>query len=146
MKRLRDLLKRLYNNTTVRYTFWGGVVKFGDILTFQALYYFGLDYRIANFISVILGKLLSYVTNKVFVFKTKALSKKELINEIFRFAFSRGITLLIDMAVLIALTDIFDINPSIGKLITSVVVFICNFLLSKYLVYRTKKKDKEERD
>ena len=122
----------------INYGFWGFITTLVNIGSFQLLYYIGLDYRIANLITIIITKSFAYLVNKYFVFKSRCANRKELLNEVVRFMLSRGFTGLIDYFGLILLVQYLIINPQIGKIITVITVVIINYALGKFIVYKGK--------
>jgi putative flippase GtrA len=126
--------KKIINRETINFGLWGIATSIWNIGLFQLLYYFQFDYRIANIVALVTSKALAYLTNKRFVFRTHCETRKALLQEIFRFIVARGFTMLIDFFGLILLTYI--MSPKIGKLLTTSVVVILNYILGKYHVYR----------
>lgn len=92
--------------------------------------------QIANVISWIVGVAFAYITNRKYVFESKEIKK---IKEACKFFTSRIITLLIDMFIMyIGVTVCFG-NDKLIKIISQIVVIICNYLFSKLIVFKTKK-------
>lgn len=121
---------------TVLYIIFGLATTAVNIISFQILYKYGLDYKIANLIALLLGKLFAYVTNKRFVFHSHCNSVKELCSEIIRFIFARGITGLIDYVGMIFAVELLHIPANIVKYILQVIIIILNYILSKKAVFK----------
>ena len=92
--------------------------------------------QIANLIKWITGVLFGYVTNKIFVFKSK---EKNILKEFTVFASSRVITLFLDMFVMAVLVTKMGINDMISNCISLVLVTVANYFLSKIFVFKDKK-------
>ena len=92
--------------------------------------------QIANLIKWITGVLFAYVTNKIFVFKSK---EKNILKEFTVFASSRVITLFLDMFVMAVLVTKMGINDMISNCISLVLVTVANYFLSKIFVFKDKK-------
>jgi len=114
--------------------------------------YYGLSYtvlnpdnplqlQIANVISWIFSVAFAYVTNRVFVFKSK---NENHFKEITSFVGSRVVTLLMDMAIMFFGVTLFHINDKIVKLASQVIVIILNYVFSKLFVFRVASKDKKD--
>ena len=136
-------LKNVINPETISYLFWGMATTLVNVGLFEGLFRLGLNYIIANAIALVSAKIFAYFTNKKYVFKSHCHSKKELCEEIVRFAAARGFTMLVDFVLLIVLVDYFMTDPSYGKIITTIIVIILNYLLSKFLVFKNEKKSSE---
>ena len=121
----------------INYGIWGIVTTILHILLFAFLNHIGIKYYIANIITLITIKMLAYIVNKLFVFKTKCRNKKELMMEIFKYIFSRFITMLLDYFGLILLVEIFSFDVMIGKIIVLVLVVLFNYILCKKYVYKS---------
>ena len=92
-----------------------------------------VELQIANVISWIFAVIFAYVTNRIFVFKSK---NKNYLKEITSFFTSRVLTLLMDMLVMFLFVTIFHGSDTIGKLISQVIVTIANYLFSKIFVFK----------
>jgi putative flippase GtrA len=91
--------------------------------------------QIANIISWIGGVTFAYITNRKYVFASK--NKNKLL-EATKFVGSRTATLLMDMAIMAIGVTLLHGNDKIIKLISQVVVIICNYIFSKLIVFKTK--------
>ena len=92
-----------------------------------------LELQLANIISWICAVLFAYITNKIFVFKSK---NKNIIKEISSFFGARVLTLLLDMLIMFVMVTTLGINDKISKLVVQVVVTILNYVFSKIFVFK----------
>lgn len=92
-----------------------------------------LELQIANTISWICTVLFAFVTNKVFVFKSK---NKNLFKEFTSFIGARILTLLLDMLIMFVMVTALGINDKISKLVVQVFVMILNYVLSKVFIFK----------
>lgn len=89
----------------------------------------------------------AFITNKLFVFESKSTEKNFLLLEAAKFYGSRifsGIFEVLLPSGLIAIglnQAVFGVEGAIAKAITSVVVIVMNYVLSKLFVFRKEKKD-----
>ncbi len=97
-----------------------------------------LDIQIANVLSWICAVTFAYITNRIFVFKSKAKGKKQ-IKEACNFVLARVFSLIVDMLMMYIMFSIMHIDDTIAKLIVQVVVIIMNYILSKVLVFKKEK-------
>ncbi len=95
-----------------------------------------LELQLANIISWIMSATFAYITNRIYVFNSK---NKNIIKEIIKFYSSRLLTLLLDMTLMYILVSVLEFNDKIMKIIVNIIVIILNYILSKILIFKTKK-------
>jgi len=132
---LISFLKKLIASEAILYLFFGACVTLLNLAIYRGLLVINMQYWLANFIAMIITKLVAYLTNKVFVFKSKSANLKVLLMEFFRFVLARGFTGLIDFFGLIFMVETLGINEIISKYVVMVIVIILNFILGKKLVF-----------
>lgn len=89
----------------------------------------------------LVGVIFAYVTNRIFVFKSKSRGKAVL-DEIVKFVGGRLLTWGLDVFIMWLMVNVWGINYWISKLFVScVLVMIANYLISKLLVFKGEKKD-----
>lgn len=96
----------------------------------------GIHYLASNIVSWILAVLFAYITNKLFVFESKGLSKKELAREFFAFIAARLVSLGMEEAGLWLTIGALHWNENLAKLIMQVVVVIANYVFSKLFIFK----------
>lgn len=136
MKFIKKQLENPKISEIVRYLIVGSLTTFVSFSCYYLLYRTGLNYNIANFISIFSAILFAYVANKLFVFKTKSSSFKKLIYEFLKFLSTRLITMIIEMVGVFLLVDILDINKMYSKVAISILIVILNYIFSKILVFK----------
>ena len=96
-----------------------------------------IQLQVAVIISWIVAVIFAYITNKIFVFKSKS---KEFIKEITTFISGRVFTLLCDMFIMWFICNFLNLNTSIwvfiASMISQVVVTILNYIISKMFVFK----------
>lgn len=130
------LLKKVFNRETTMYAIVGFATTALNVGLFALLVATGLDYRVANLVTLVVTKLAAYAMNKIIVFRTVSETFSHLAREFFLFTLTRGGTMLIDYFGLILLVSLFDANKTVGKLIVTVVVIAVNYVLGKLIVFR----------
>lgn len=93
----------------------------------------GWQLQIANLFSWVCAVAFAYVTNRIFVFKSK---EKNKFKEITSFVSSRVMTLLLDMGIMGLFVTILHFNDKTMKLVVQVVVTVLNYVLSKLFVFK----------
>lgn len=94
-----------------------------------------VELQIANILSWIAGVAFAYVTNRKYVFKS---TEKNILKEAVQFSASRVSTLFLDMVVMFVMVTLLGINDIISKFVSSVLVTIGNYLISKLFVFHKK--------
>ena len=94
------------------------------------------ELQIANIISWIIAVAFAYVTNRVFVFKSK---EKNIKKEATSFVASRITTLLLEMLTMFILVTLLTFNDKISKIIAQIIVIIGNYIISKLFVFKKNK-------
>ncbi len=133
------------------YLFFGGLTTllnlalsafFWYILKWESWYVgsFAIGTFIGNLISIIASITFAYVTNRHWVFRSQVSGFKGVAGEIAKFFLGRGLTLVIELGGVQAVTWIFpgdSVALFIGKLVTQVIVILLNFIFSKVFVFKS---------
>ena len=135
MKKIKELF--LKYKEVISYLFFGGCTFLVSIISFyifnKAL---SFNEHISNIISWILVVAFAFVTNKVFVFESKAKEKKTVIKELISFVTARLLTLGIEEIILFVGCNLLNIDALIVKIIAQVVVIVSNYFLSKLFIFK----------
>lgn len=99
----------------------------------------GIEEVTSSALSWFCAVLFAYVTNKLFVFESKTLTKKELIKECLFFFLARIISgVLCDVGTFALMVKVFNINDIFSKIVTQVMVVIVNYIFSKFIIFKKK--------
>lgn len=131
----RNFLKKIVNRETVLYGVVGIGTSFLNIILFQILS-LKLDYRYANFITLIAVKLAAYICNKNIVFQSHTADFKGLAAEFIRFIIARGATMLIDYFGLILMVEFWELQKLPSKCFVTVLVIVINYFIGKKHVFK----------
>ena len=102
-----------------------------------------IDYLVSTVIAQVISIIFAYITNKIFVFQSKNLSKKEFFREMFSFFGFRILSLFLDMGFMYLFVDMIHLNDIIMKLVSNVLIVIANYIFSKLFIFRKKEAKKE---
>lgn len=91
------------------------------------------ELQVANVISWVCAVAFAYVTNRIFVFKSKS---KNFVKEISSFVSARVLTLFSDMLIMFLMVTVMGANDKVAKLVVQVVVTISNYVFSKLFVFK----------
>ena len=121
----------------ISYLFFGvctTVVNF--VIYFACTNLFGLNYLLANALSWVGAVAFAYITNRIWVFKSKNRGIRAIFKEITAFVGCRLLSGVMDMLIMFVGIDLMGISDGITKLITQVVVVVLNYVFSKLIIFR----------
>ena len=137
IKKLIDFIK----SETGLYLFFGGCTTVISFVSFWA--FLGLTGEVlANTIATIIAVTFAYITNKIFVFKSRSWSFSVLLKEIPSFCAARAFSYVVETGGLWFTSDVLHSGETgllVAKIILSVIVIILNWVLSKFLVFKKEK-------
>lgn len=139
MKKIINLYKKY--EEIINYLIIGGLTTLISLITYYACVLTFLDpnkaleLQIANIISWIISVSFAYITNRIFVFKSKS---KQIIKEITSFVSARILTLIIDMFTMFVMVTLLNLNDKVSKLFVQIIVIVLNYVFSKIFVFKKK--------
>ena len=90
MKKIKDLVLRLYGNDVVRYIFFGGCTTLVNLVCFYIFWNIcHVNLNIANVISIVVAIIFAYVVNSKYVFQDKCETLKDHIQPFCKFVSAR---------------------------------------------------------
>lgn len=143
-----NIIKRLYNfciyqykknQEIINYLIFGVLTTIVSLVSYYTLVltllnpHNALELQTANVISWIISVLFAYVTNRIFVFKSK---NKNIKKELISFCGSRILTLLLDMFIMFFFVTILKGNDKIFKIVSQFLVIVGNYIISKLFVFK----------
>lgn len=141
---MKQLIKKLYASSVVRYVFFGGCTTLVNLISFYVLRKLRVGLNIANVISIILAILFAYVVNSRFVFQDKCQTLADHIWPFCKFISARLMTMVIEVGGVWLLVAKLGMNDMVGKFATQFIVLILNYVFSKFFVFTTGKKNSKE--
>lgn len=133
---MKELVKKLYFKYE-KFLIYFIVGSIATLINALSYYFYRMvinTYEINVILSWITSLLFAFYMNRKYVFK----SKNKVIKEFINFTISRLLTLFLELIFMYILVDLVKMNDMFAKLINLIIVFICNYLLSKFLVFRKK--------
>lgn len=94
------------------------------------------DVLTANTIAWIISVAFAFITNKLFVFKSKSFAYEVFWRELSTFVGARLLSLGVDSAGMYLLVTVLVWNDWIAKIIMNVIVVIINYILSKLIIFK----------
>lgn len=140
---MKDYIQKIIKNDRLMeitlYVFFGGLTTVVNFVAyFLARDFFNLNFVISNTISWISAVLFAFITNKIWVFKSKTETFIELIIEFSKFIFYRLLSFGIDMGSMFVFIKVFHLSDFIAKLFTQIFIVISNYVFSKLFIFKSK--------
>ncbi|MDL2220844.1 GtrA family protein [Eubacteriales bacterium OttesenSCG-928-N14] len=133
------MIKRLWNMQPVRYILFGGLTTLMNILVYAAASrLLGTGVTTSTAIAWLLAVVFAYVTNRMFVFQSKA-SGVAILKEAVLFFGGRLLSGLLDIGIMALFVDVLGMNDILIKVLSNVLVMIFNYILSKFIIFQDKK-------
>lgn len=137
----REIISYLFWGALTTVVSWGSYGAFLFILNMVAP---GLNAEIAlaNIFSWVCAVVFAFVTNKIFVFKSRIWGKEILIPEFSKFVSARlatGVLEIVFVPALVALgldQSLFGVEGMVSKIIVSILVVIFNYIFSKSFIFK----------
>ena len=138
-----ELLKKY--RAFISYAVFGVLTTSINILAYAVCYeHLHIANVPSNIIAWTLAVAFAFITNKLWVFGSKNMSARTILNELWKFITARLAVGLVDLAIMYIAVDICHGPAVVFKVIAAIVTIILNFILSKLVVFRKAKPVKSE--
>ena len=137
-----DKMKELYikYREIILYIVFGGLTTAVSFVSYWIFVdVFHIPYMVSTALSWIVSVTFAYVTNRKWVFESRAHGFWPVLLEMLRFYACRITSVLMEMGLMFTGVDLLHINDKIVKLFANVFVIIANYVLSKLIVFRKKR-------
>lgn len=134
-----SMLKRLYqkNEEVINYLIFGGLTTLVNVVVFFVFNsLLGVQYLIANAISIVLSILFAFFTNKKYVFKSETLTAQAWLKEFLLFCSFRLVSAGFDMLSMWILVGGLELDSNLAKLATQFIVVVLNYFFSKWFIFK----------
>jgi putative flippase GtrA len=136
-----DKLKKLWRFFTsaemISYIVFGVLTTAVNVLSFGLLRsLLHWDLLVANTIAWILSVAFAFITNKLYVFKSKSFEAILFRRELATFVGARLLSLGVDTLGMLLLVNVLIWNDWLAKIIMNVIVIIINYVLSKRIIFK----------
>lgn len=118
------------------YVVFGVLTTLINIITYTFFVKLNMDYKIATTIAFVVSIIFAFFTNRKYVFIRKDEKQSQIFNEFIKFVTGRLLTYFLDLIGLIMLIQFLHFDEIISKCIISIIVIICNYVISKYWAFR----------
>ena len=135
LRAVRGLFERYREQ--VLYLVFGAAAMVVSIATFWAAErVLGLPALAANIVSWVCAVAFAYLTNRTWVFESRAAGAHAVAREAAAFAAGRVVTLALEEAILFLGIELLGLDSMLVKVVGQVVVVVGNYLISKLVVFR----------
>ena len=126
----------------ILYLIFGGLTTLVNLAAYFLCRSITFSVAEATIIAWFMAVLFAYVTNKLFVFESKAASLRQLLLEIAEFFGCRLFTGLLDLGIMYLTVELLDFYEPAMKIVSNIVVVILNYVFSKLIIFKNKNKKK----
>ncbi len=136
-----DTLKIMYlkYKTELLYLFFGGCTTLVNIVCYYALYHQAHMGNVTSTVAAwVASVLFAYITNRQFVFVSKAEALGELCYEISTFFGCRLATGIMDTVIMVVTVDYMHWNSLLWKVLSNVLVVLINYIAGKFFIFKDK--------
>lgn len=141
-------IKKLYKKyeEPILYLFFGGLTTIISVGLFAILgMFFDVENNaIVNGACVVFKNIIAitfaYITNRIFVFKSKTSGFEAISHEVITFFGARLATLLFEIVFMIIATNVLHQDALIMNIIAQVVIVILNYVFSKLWIFKSDSK------
>lgn len=145
MEKIKGIIKKVCTKEVITYLIFGVLTTIVNIaISYLLKAILQVEGNVASTIGIICSILFAYVTNKIWVFESKANGIKENVVEFAKFMLGRAFTMVIEIVGVFLLNDVIHLFYSmasdnlaylINKCMITVIVIILNFFISKFFVF-----------
>lgn len=119
------------------YLIVGGLATLIEWLVFYILNgVFSVYYEIGTIIAYLISTFFNWLFGRIILFKK---SNKKLVVELLSIYGASLIGLGMNLLIMWVAVELFTINEMISKIVATVIVFLWNFLVREFVIYREKK-------
>lgn len=125
------------NKEFANYLIYGALTTFINIISYAFITkLLNIDFKTATTLAWILSVFFAFVTNKLYVFNSRAKNILAISKELGSFLLSRILSYGLDILSMIFLVQVLFFDDMLSKVIANVLVIIFNYLASKHFVFK----------
>lgn len=122
------------------YVVFGGLTTLVSFFSYWCFVdVFHIPYMVSTALSWVVSVTFAYVTNRRWVFESRAHGLRAIFLEAVRFFACRLFSGVLEMGLMFTGVDLLHINDKAVKLAANVVVIVTNYILSKWIVFHRKR-------
>ena len=120
----------------IHYLFFGVVTTVVNFVIYYVLLACGMHYIAAQIVAWIGAVIAAYVTNRLWVFESRASGAARIAAEFAAFVASRLFSGAVETGLLWLLVDVCSVSENIAKVPVAVLTVVLNYITGKLLVFR----------
>ena len=137
MEHIKKIIKKFWNKEVITYGIFGVLTTVVNLIVFYIMAnILNLEENFSNAIAIIVAILFAYLTNRKWVFNSKAVTLKEKLKEFGKFMIGRAFSMVVELIGFFVMFNIFGIQEFISKIIISIIIIIMNFFISKFFAFK----------
>ena len=140
VKNFFNFFIRLFGLEMFMYLIFGGLTTLINIIVFYICTLLSFSTALSTTVAFIISVIFAYVTNRKWVFNSKASKPSEILSELWKFFSVRIFTYFADLILMILLVDKLYFNKLACKIGVNLLVIVLNYIASKVIVFRKGKK------
>lgn len=123
----------------ILYLFFGICTTIVNIITYYlSAHILSLSVILSTCLAWLVSVLFAYITNKWWVFESKSLRLKAVIQEFLSFTGCRLFTGACDLLIMLIFVDSLGMNDLFVKIASNVLVVVLNYIFSKMIIFKRK--------
>ena len=127
-------IRNILSKQIFKFIIVGGCCACLEFIIFNILIaYFGINYLIANVISIVIAVSINYMLSRAFVFEKSRYSKR---NEFLSFALFSVLAIVLNQIILWFLFTVIHLDVRLAKALAIFLVASFNFITKKYIVFK----------
>ncbi len=137
----------LKNREIISYLFFGVATTIINIFSYYlCARILKVDILISTTIAWIISVIFAYVTNKIWVFKSKVNKFREVVKEFVAFIAFRVASGGVDILIMFVFVTLLEANDMYVKVLSNVLVVVLNYIASKLVIFRNKPNKENENE
>ncbi|MGL5042839.1 MAG: GtrA family protein [Culicoidibacterales bacterium] len=137
---MKKMIVKIKNREIILYIIFGVLTTIVNYITY---YFFtrGLLFTslFANLIAWCISVLFAYLTNKLYVFKSKTVNSTQVLRELLLFISARLLSGLFDLAFVYIFVEVVGVADLPIKIFSNIIVIVGNWMISKMIIFNPKK-------
>lgn len=137
MNTIIELIKKY--KSVISYLFFGVCTTVINIVVYYLCYnIFGIANVPSTMIAWVVAVVFAYISNKLFVFDSKSFKTDVLVREGASFFGCRLLTGILDVIIMYVAVDVMNMNSTLWKFASNILVIILNYVASKLVIFKKK--------
>ncbi|MFV0502545.1 MAG: GtrA family protein [Lachnospirales bacterium] len=126
----------MYKKEILKYILIGFLTTLISFIFYYTGIYLGVNYGVANILSNVVSIIFAFFANTYFVFTYKTKGVAQLLLLFCKFSSIRIIFMFGETFLLFIIIDLLSLDPYIAKFISTAIVILMNYIVSKFFIYQ----------